>query len=176
MHAIVSANISHLRPWMPWISHEPLSVDDRRNLLVEWEAAFDERRDFAYLVLDGEEPAGSAGLHVRQGAGVLEIGYWVTAERTGKGLATAAARLLLDAALVMPDVNSVEIHHDRANIASGRVAERAGFTRVDTYAREPQAPADTGVAVRWEMVRGEAPSARRRDDDGAVVSAEPKIV
>ena len=154
MHDLITANTGHLRPTMPWIAHEPLTVNARRLLLEEWETAFDARRDFAYLLLDGSEPAGSAGLHARQGTGVLEIGYWVAAARNGRGLATAAARLLADAALTLDDVTAVEIHHDADNPASGRVAEQAGFTQVSTYAREPQAPADSGVAVRWVRLRG----------------------
>ncbi|MFM8795095.1 MAG: GNAT family N-acetyltransferase; N-acetyltransferase [Acidimicrobiales bacterium] len=153
MHGLITANLDHLRPTMPWIAHEPLAVEARRALLAEWETAFDSRRDFAYLLLDGSEPAGSAGLHTRQGAGVLEIGYWVAAVHTGQGLATAAARLLAEAALELADVSAVEIHHDARNPASGRVAEKAGFAQVSTYAREPEAPADSGVAVRWVRVR-----------------------
>lgn len=154
MHALITANIDHLRPTMPWIAHEPLTVEARRSLLAEWETAFDSRRDFAYLLLDGTEPAGSAGLHTRQGTGVLEIGYWVAATRNGRGLATAAACLLAEAALALEDVNAVEIHHDAGNPASGRVAGKSGFAQVSTYAREPEAPADSGVAVRWVRVRG----------------------
>ena len=154
MHALITANSEHLRPTMPWIAHEPLTLEERRTLLAEWETAFDSRRDFAYLLLDGSEPAGSAGLHTRQGAGVLEIGYWVAAAHTGQGLATTAARLLAEAALALEDVSAVEIHHDARNPASGRVAENAGFVQVSTYAREPEAPADSGVAVRWVRVRG----------------------
>lgn len=153
MHSLITANIDHLRPSMPWIANEPLTLDQRRSLLTEWDASFDSHQDFAYVLLDGSEAAGSAGLHTRQGTGVLEIGYWVTASLTGRGLATAAARLLADAALTLEDVSSVEIHHDARNVASGRVAERAGFVRAATYAREPEAPADSGVAVRWVRVR-----------------------
>lgn len=153
MHALITANVGHLRPTMPWIAHEPLALEARRALLTEWEAAFDGHRDFAYLVLEGTEPAGSAGLHARRGTGVLEIGYWVDGARNGRGLATAAARMLADAALALDGVTAVEIHHDAGNPASGRVAEKCGFVQVSTYARDPEAPGDSGVAVRWVRTR-----------------------
>ena len=153
MHDLITANLDHLRPWMPWVSHEPLQVPDRARLLGDWETAWNARADFTYVVILDGEPAGSTGLHTRQGAGVLEIGYWVAASLTGRGVATVAARLLAEAALALDGVSAVEIHHDAGNAASGRVAEKAGLVQVSTYAREPQAPGDTGVAVRWVRTR-----------------------
>jgi RimJ/RimL family protein N-acetyltransferase len=153
MHSLVTANIDHLRPWMPWIAHEPLTEGDRRSLLAEWESAWAARTDFAYLLEMDGVPVGSAGLHSRRGRGVLEIGYWVSATTTGRGVATAAASALARHALAMHDVHAVEIHHDSANIASGRVAEKAGFTQVSTYRREVTAPGESGTSVRWVLSR-----------------------
>lgn len=151
---LIVDNIDHLRPTMPWIANEPLSLADRGALLAEWETAWRARHDFAYLLRHDGEPAGSAGLHVRQGAGVLEIGYWVARPKNGLGLASTAARLLADAALVIEGVHAVEIHHDAYNIASGRVAEKAGFTAISYYPRAPEAPDDSGTARRWVLLRG----------------------
>jgi ribosomal-protein-serine acetyltransferase len=33
----VRESVEHLRPWMPWIVQEPLSVTERRALIEEWE-------------------------------------------------------------------------------------------------------------------------------------------
>ena len=153
MHSLITANIDHLRPWMPWIAHEPLTEDDRRSLLAEWDSAWDAGTDCAYMLERDGVPVGSAGLHSRQGAGVLEIGYWVSAATTGRGVATAAAKALASHALAMSDVHAVEIHHDSANVASGRVAEKAGFAQVSTYRREVTAPGESGVTVRWVLSR-----------------------
>jgi RimJ/RimL family protein N-acetyltransferase len=153
MHSLVTANIDHLRPWMPWIAHEPLTEDDRRSLLAEWDMSWDAGTDCAFMVERDGVPVGSAGLHSRKGSGVLEIGYWVSAAATGRGVATAAAKALARHALAMRDVHAVEIHHDSANIASGRVAEKAGFAQVLTYRREVTAPGESGVTVRWVLSR-----------------------
>lgn len=151
---LIVDNIDHLRPTMAWIAGEPSSLSDRDSLLREWDASWEARRDFTYLIEHEGEPAGSAGLHVRRGAGVLEIGYWVAHDRIGRGIASTAARLLAGAAFGIPGVHAVEIHHDAYNAASGRVAEKAGFTAIAYYPRTPDAPDDSGTARRWVMLRG----------------------
>ena len=46
--ATVAANIAHLRPYMPWIEHEPLSIEERRALVRRWDAARAEGGDVIY--------------------------------------------------------------------------------------------------------------------------------
>ena len=153
LHSLVTGNVNHLRPWMPWIAHEPLTADDRRSLLREWERAWEQGLEFTYLIEKDGTPSGSTGLHARQGKGVLEIGYWVSVDACGGGVATAAARLLAEHAFTLDDVDSVEIHHDAANAASGRVAEKAGFERTMSYARDVAAPGESGTTVKWVLSR-----------------------
>jgi hypothetical protein len=33
LHEAVVDSVEHLRPWMPWIADEPMSVEQRRNLI-----------------------------------------------------------------------------------------------------------------------------------------------
>ncbi len=79
--------------------------------------------------LDGEL-VGSSGLHRRIGPGGLEIGYWIHPRHLRRGLATEVARQLTDRAFADPSVDRVEIHHDRANAASGGVPAKLGFELV----------------------------------------------
>ncbi len=58
----------------------------------------------------------------------LEIGYWIHPAFIGRGLATAAARLVTEAAFSVPGIDRVEIHHDRANEISGAIPRKLGFT------------------------------------------------
>jgi hypothetical protein len=73
-------------------------------------------------------------------------------------VATLAAALLTETALALPSVGGVEIHHDQANVASGGVPARLGYTRVATEADIPEAPGEVGVDCRWAMRREEFPS------------------
>jgi len=54
------------------------------------------------------------------------LGYWVRRSRQGKGLASRAARLLAAYALRTPALQRLEIVTLEANLASRRVAEKAG--------------------------------------------------
>jgi len=54
---------------------------------------------------------------------------------------------------VLDGVTHVEIHHDVANVRSGRIPEALGFRHVEDRARPPAAPGETGVERVWRRVR-----------------------
>ena len=71
------------------------------------------------------------------------------------GLATETAAAMTHAAFTQPDIDRVEIHHDRPNIASGRIPPRLGYTFVGEETREITAPAQDGVLCLWRLTREE---------------------
>jgi RimJ/RimL family protein N-acetyltransferase len=117
----VAESAEHLRPWMAWMADEPQTRKQRRALLARWEADWSDGGDAYYGIFLDADVVGSCGLHRRLGPDTLEIGYWICAAFARRGLATEAARLLTDGAFSMPEIGSVEIHHDRANLASSGV-------------------------------------------------------
>jgi len=60
-------------------------------------------------------------------AGMVEIGYAIVPAYRGRGLATEAARGLIDHAFAHEHVNRVDAHTLAERIASTRVLERAGM-------------------------------------------------
>jgi RimJ/RimL family protein N-acetyltransferase len=62
----------------------------------------------------------------------FQVGYWVVREARGRGAATAALRLLAGWALSELGAPRVQLLAEPANVASQRVAEKAGFTREGT--------------------------------------------
>lgn len=155
LDAAVAASVEHLRPWMPWVATEPLAVEERIALIERWEGEWSAGANFGFGMFVGGEVVGACGLHRRIGPGGIEIGYWVRVDRIGAGIATRAARLLVGAAFALDDVVVVEIHHDRANVRSGRVPEKLGFTRVGETADEVSAPGEVGIDVCWRMERAD---------------------
>lgn len=151
----VGESLEHLRPWMPWVSQEPLSPEDRRATIQEWEREWLRGGDVYMGVFLGEQVAGSCGLHCRIGPGALEIGYWTHPAFIRRGVATTAAGLLTDAAFALPGITHVEIHHDKANQASAGVPRKLGYQLVGEAPEEPVAPAEVGVSHLWRLTRDE---------------------
>ena len=156
----IEESLAHLRPWMPWAADEPKPLGARVQMIREWEA---ERRagtgEYLAVWLDGDV-AGSCGLHRRIGPSGVEIGYWVHPAYTRRGVATEVARQLCERAFSDPEVERVEIHHDRANVASGGVPPKLGFERVGDTPRAPQAPGEEGVERVWRLTRAAWTAAR----------------
>jgi ribosomal-protein-serine acetyltransferase len=152
----VTESREHLLPWMPWAAFEPVSGATRLAYLrdaIAGEAAGGDRLRGYFL---GDVVVGSGGLHQRIGAGGLEIGYWVHRDHTRRGIATAGVHALVAEAFADPAIDRVEILHDRANAASGRVAAAAGFTLVGDHPRPAVAPGDEGVGRVWRLARAPA--------------------
>jgi len=143
----------HLRPWMAWVADEPLPLDRRRARIEEWERDRAQGGDVLLGVFLDGQVTGGCGLHRRIAADGLEIGYWIHPGHLRRGLATRVAGLLTDAALSLPGITHVEIHHDKANRASAGVPRKLGFRWLGEAPDKPEAPADLGIEWRWRMDR-----------------------
>ncbi|HTC70408.1 MAG TPA: GNAT family N-acetyltransferase [Acidothermaceae bacterium] len=153
-HAVFD-NLDHIRPWLPWargLPDDPAGVLEAiRQWLVEGVAKPDEA---VGLFIDGDVVGGS-GLHPRIGPGGLEIGYWVHRNFTRRGIATTVSSALTDQAFGRPDIDRVEIHHDKANIASGGIPRALGFSLVEEVPEVPQTPQQSGVHLIWRLTRAQ---------------------
>jgi len=153
VYSLVRESLDHLAPWMPWAT-ETYGRDDAADYVERCEDDWAAGTAFQYLILDHGTPAGSAGLMARIGDGGLEIGYWVHPGHTGHGVATAASAALTETAFALPGIDRVEIHHDRANLASGRVPAKLGYTCAGLVpSRFDPAPADSGSTTVWRITR-----------------------
>lgn len=74
------------------------------------------------------EVLGSIGFVGLPEEGVVEVGYWVAPDARGRGVATAATRLICDWAFDELDFHRVDWQAYVGNEGSRRVADRCGFT------------------------------------------------
>ena len=152
LNLAIAESLEHLRPWMAWASLA--TPDERRAAIARWEEGWEQGGDLTWGLFSGSVVVGAFSLHRRIGPHGLEIGYWVHAAHTRRGYAAAAAAALTSVAFTLPGIDVVEIHHDRANVASGAVARRLGFTLVGEHPKLlPRAPADSGIFLVWRMSR-----------------------
>ena len=147
----IARNVEHLRPWMPWVAYEPLADSDRAALFETWERSYLDGGDVVFGVFLDGRPIGGCGLHKRRGPHGLEIGYWIDKDHTNQGIATDVARVLTSAALSVPGVTFVEIHHDKANVASSRVPQKLGYTFIGETQDEVTSPGEVGIDCGWRM-------------------------
>lgn len=151
-HAIVES-AEHLRPWMSWMADEPQTLASRGAMLARWEQDWGEGGDVLLGVFVGGVVAGSCGLHRRRGPRTLEIGYWTHLSFVRRGLATKVAARLTEAAFAVPGITCVEIHHDKANVASSGVPRRLGYRYVGEHPDAAAAPAELGIDCVWRVER-----------------------
>lgn len=149
----VTQSLEHLRPWMPWISFEPQTVEQRERLIDEWNSEWDAGTNFALGIFEADCCIGSTGFHLRGGEGSLEIGYWVSASHEGLGIVSRTVLALTEVALALPGITTVEIVTDEANERSAAVAQRCGYELVERFAREREAPRDSGIGLRWRKTQ-----------------------
>jgi RimJ/RimL family protein N-acetyltransferase len=125
----IDENLEHLRHWMPWVRNEPETLKAKLERVQNFRDSFYAGTDATFAVLNhGEtELLGSTGLHPRITGNAREIGYWLAAPYTGKGLATEIVRALLKTGFEIELLDRIEIRCDVKNKASIRIAEKCGF-------------------------------------------------
>ena len=146
VHPVILANQDALLPWMPWIQHEPMSLEERGELLRLFRGRFDRGEDFIYGVFerDGGAYVGGCGLHPRVGARVLEIGYWIAEDRWGRGLGTEVAAALTRVGFERMEADRMEIRIVPRNERSLAIPRKLGYTEEGTLRGVlPRADADS---------------------------------
>jgi RimJ/RimL family protein N-acetyltransferase len=125
----ITESIEHLRPWLTWTVHEPLSFSDRLTWVRTQRGHFDLGSDYVFGAFSKDESA-LWGMGLMRLSGTVderELGYWLHADRLGQGLATEMVAALVKVAFDIEALDAVEIRTFPHNLASARVAERLGF-------------------------------------------------
>jgi len=85
---------------------------------------------FVIAQAPGRQGLGMISLHLfATDPGLAEVGYWLRREARGHGAATTAVRLVAGWAFGELGIRRLNLQTAPENLASQRVAERAGFTR-----------------------------------------------
>jgi RimJ/RimL family protein N-acetyltransferase len=133
----VDSSLEHLRPWMPWVEHEPQTLEEKTELLRTFRSLFDAGEDFVYAIFSGDETEqlGGSGLHPRLGPGGLEIGYFVRASATRQGIVTESTAALTRVGFEVCGADRIEIRIEPGNEASFGVPRKLGFVEEATLRR-----------------------------------------
>ena len=128
-NAAILESLDRLAPWLAWVTPAPTVEQSEQTC----------RRAYARFLLDEDLMAfffqksdgalvGGGGLHdANWDLRRFEIGYWGRTRHAGQGLVTEAVKTLSDHALNVLKATRVFLTTDDQNVASWKLAERAGF-------------------------------------------------
>jgi len=130
IYTSVRESINELSRWLPWCDpgYAPSDTAGFVGTSIRW---WQEGSQFTFGIFDTTDGAhlGVIGVnHLNRQHGYANIGYWVRTSRTGRGFAPRAVRLVARFAFDSLGMARVEIAAEPDNLASRRVAEKAGAT------------------------------------------------
>jgi RimJ/RimL family protein N-acetyltransferase len=133
MAEAVSASYDHLKKFMVWAAPQQ-SVERSEQKCREFRGRWLLSSDFAIGIWAADESRllGGCGYHLREGAlelGNAEIGMWIRSDAANQGLGTRVLRALLHWGFTEWPWLRLSWRCSSANVASQRVAEKAGLRR-----------------------------------------------
>lgn len=127
----VEESMASLRPWMPW-AYPGYSVVDSEAWIKSANKAWPEGSAYEFAITDSKDGSfiGGCGLnHINKIDQVANLGYWIRSGRQKEGIASRAAKMLIQFGINDLKLNRIEILAGVENLASRRTAEKAGGVR-----------------------------------------------
>jgi ribosomal-protein-serine acetyltransferase len=148
VYEAVRESIAEVSPWLPWC-HPEYKREQTVAFILSGEEAWQSGGEYSFGVFEKESDhfLGGVGLnqfnHIHR---IGNLGYWVRTRAIGRGIASTAARRIAQFGFEQLALQRIEIVAALTNIASQRVAEKAGAIR-------------EGVQRQRILIRGEAQDA-----------------
>jgi RimJ/RimL family protein N-acetyltransferase len=118
--------------WIPLIP-SPYTEEHARTFLRDSERSLESGESYRFAVLDVQTGALAGSIAIKMlPFSCGHIGYWVARDSRGRGVATTALKALCRWAVDDLGLKRLELMTDPENLASQRVAEKAGFRREGT--------------------------------------------
>lgn len=124
-------SIDDLCRWMVWC-HPGYTMEDCSAFVSACDTKWDRGESYSFAIFDVRDGTflGSVGLNqVNHAHRFANLGYWVRRSQAGRGIATAAVRLISRFALEELGLNRLDILMPVDNRSSQRVAQKAGAKR-----------------------------------------------
>lgn len=126
VHALIVGNRAHLDRWLRW-SGPVRTLADVEAMIARFQTKLARGDGFHCGIRAGGALAGGVVCwYINRDNRNAEVGYWLGAAYTGRGLATAAARWAVGRLFTTEGVHRVELQCAVDNTASRAVARRLG--------------------------------------------------
>lgn len=153
MVAAAQESLHEVGRWMPWC-HPDYSLADAEQWIATTQAGHRDRSMFDFAVLaDGIYSGGCGVNQIRPLDRVANVGYWVRTSLTGRGIATAATKQVIDWAFAETDLVRLEIVVAVGNVASQRVAEKLGAVREAVLRKRVVASGESVDGMMYSIIR-----------------------
>jgi RimJ/RimL family protein N-acetyltransferase len=131
LYEAVRESIAEVSQWLPWC-HQGYSIEESRDFVAtrNVRSQGDEWVSFAVIDQSSGRFLGGVGINfINRIHQFANLGYWVRTSAAGHGVATRAAKLAARFGFAELGLHRIEIVAAVDNLASQRVAERAGAVR-----------------------------------------------
>jgi ribosomal-protein-serine acetyltransferase len=131
LYEAVRESVAEVSLWLPWC-HEGYSIEESRDFIATRNVRSQGDEWYSFAVLDQASGRflGGVGINfINRIHQFANLGYWVRTSAAGRGVATRATRLAARFGFEELGLNRIEIVAAVNNLASQRVAERAGAVR-----------------------------------------------
>ena len=123
----VDRDRAHLGKWLPWVD-QTTEVDYTASFIKSSLEQFANNEGLAAGIWCGDEFIGGIGTHKIDWLNRrVEIGYWIASRFQGRGIVTAACRVLIDHAFGDLQHEALQAGARVSNPASRRVLEKCAF-------------------------------------------------
>ena len=119
------ASIAEVFPFLPWC-HPDYDIEDTRNWLLTVQDDWQAGASYAFLIEHHGQLVGGCGINALDEHGGANLGYWIRSDVTARGYASEATRALAAWAFEHLSMHRIEIVMSVHNLASQKVAEKAG--------------------------------------------------
>jgi ribosomal-protein-serine acetyltransferase len=165
LYEAVRESIPEVSLWLPWC-HENYSIAESREFIAARQIASqgDEWYSFAVFEKASGRFLGGVGLNfINRVHQMANLGYWVRTSAAGRGVATKATRLAARFGFEQLGLHRIEIVAALPNIASQRVAEKAGAVREGVLRKRLLVRGESQDAVLYSLVAEDlAPTSQNR--------------
>jgi RimJ/RimL family protein N-acetyltransferase len=146
-------SVAEIGPWMPWC-HSNYQRNDAEAWIEATIAGREAKTmyDFA-IIADGKYVGGCGINHINWMDRTANLGYWVRTPVTRRGVATMAAREVINWAFAETTLNRIEIVSACKNIASQRVAEKLGADRDAVLRKRTLVNGQASDAILFSVIR-----------------------
>lgn len=131
LYEAVRESIPEVQPWMSWC-HPDYSIEETRQWLAMRAEVSEKGEDYGFRIADAESDRMLGGVGLGQINSLHRrgnLGYWIRTSTTRRGVATRATRLVARFGFEELKLIRIEIVAAVSNLASQRVAEKAGAVR-----------------------------------------------